>query len=131
MSATPERLDRPMAHRTPHAALDAADRIAEHDQRTAARTAPDTQRAMPDAQSTPARPVRDTQRAMNDEQSTPALRDAQDALAQGQAPGGEPPALVAMIAAAIVRRGRTAVGDALADDVHARVLDAGRARGTA
>src|SRR5699024_5258763 len=102
MSATPERLDRPMAHRTPHAALAAADRIAEHEQR-----------------------------AMSDEQSTPALLDTLDALAQGQAPAAETPALVAMIAAAIVRRVRTAVGDAIADDVHARVLDAGRARGTA
>src|SRR5699024_4000129 len=111
--ATPERLDRPMAHRTPHAALDAADRIDEHEQRTAART------------------VRDKQRAMIDEQNTPALLDTLDALAQGQAPAADTPALVAMIAAAIVRRVRTAVGDALADDVHARVLDAGRARGTA
>src|SRR5699024_6069731 len=113
MSATPERLDRPMAHRTPHAALAAADRIAEHEQRTAART------------------VRDKQRAMIDEQNPPALLDTLDALAQGQAPAAETPALVAMIAAAIVRRVRTAVGDALADDIHARALDAGRARGTA
>src|SRR5699024_12588984 len=73
----------------------------------------------------------DKQRAMIDEQSTRALLDARDALAQGQAPAAETPALVAMIAAAIVRRVRTAVGDAIADDVHARTLDAGRARGTA
>src|SRR5699024_3209049 len=113
MSATPERLEHPMAHRTPHAALAAADRIAEHEQRTAART------------------VRDKQRAMIDEQSTPALLDTLDALAQGQAPAAETPALVAMIAAAIVCRVRTAVCDAIADDAHARVLDASRARGTA
>src|SRR5699024_11491667 len=97
MSATPERLDRPMAHRTPHAALAAADRIAEHEQRTAART------------------VRDKQRAMIDEQSTPALLDTLDALAQGQAPAAETPAPVAMIAAATVRRVRTAQGDAHAE----------------
>src|SRR5699024_5749360 len=113
MSATPERLDRPMAHRTPHAALDAADRIAEHEQRTAART------------------VRDKQRAMIDEQNTPALLDTLDALAQGQAPAAETPALAAMIVASIVRRVRTAVGDAIADDVHARTLDAGRDLGIA
>src|SRR5699024_3364869 len=83
------------ASRPPPAALDAADRIAEHEQRPAART------------------VRDKQRAMIDEQTTPALLGTLDALAQGQAPADATPALVAMIAAAIVRRVRTAVGDAL------------------
>ena len=102
-----------MSHRTPHAALAAADRIADHEQRTAAPTA------------------RDKQRAMIEQQNTPALLDTMDALALGQAPAEATPALVAMIAAAIVRRVRTAAGDALADDVHARVLAAGRDRGTA
>lgn len=102
-----------MSHRTPAAALAAADRIADHEQRYAAPTA------------------RDKQRALIEQQNTPALLDTLDALAQGQAPADATPALVAMIAAAIVRRVRAAVGDALADDVHARVLDAGRARGTA
>ena len=102
-----------MSHRTPHAALAAADRIAAQEQQHTAATA------------------RDKQRAMIDQQNTPALLDTLDALAQGQAPADETPALVAMIAAAIVRRVRTAVGDAIADDVHARALDAGRARGTA
>ena len=106
-----------MAHRTPHAALDAADRIAEQEQRTAAATAAAT--------------VRDKQRAMIDEQNTPALLDTLDALAQGQAPAAETPALSAMIAASIVRRVRTAVGDAIADDVNTRALDAGRDRGIA
>ena len=102
-----------MSHRTPHAALDAADRIAEQEQRTAAAT------------------VRDKQRAMIDEQNTPALLDTLDALAQGQAPAAETPALAAMIAASIVRRVRTAVGDAIADAVNTRALDAGRSRGIA
>ena len=102
-----------MSHRTPHAALDAADRIAEQEQRTAAAT------------------VRDKQRAMIDEQNTPALLDTLDALAQGQAPAAETPALAAMIAASIVRRVRTAVGDAIADDLNTRTLDAGRDRGIA
>ena len=102
-----------MSHRTPAAALAAADRIAEHEQRTTAPT------------------VREKQRAMIEQQNTPALLDTLDALAQGQAPAEATPALVAMIAAAIVRRVRAAVGDPIADDVHARVLAAGRDRGTA
>ena len=102
-----------MSHRTPHAALAAADRIADHEQRMTPRTA------------------RDKQRAMIEQQNTPALLDTMDALARGQAPADVTPELAAMIAAAIVRRVRIAVGDALADDVHARVLAAGRDRGTA
>lgn len=102
-----------MSHRTPHAALAAADRIAAWEQKHNAPTA------------------REKQRAMIDNQNTPALLDTLDALAQGKAPADVTPALVAMIAAAIVRRVRTAVGDAIADDIHARALDAGGARGTA
>src|SRR5699024_2615669 len=102
-----------MGHRTPHAALDAADRIGEQEQRTAYST------------------IRVKQSAMIEEHNNPAILNTLDALAQGQAPAAETPALAAMIAASIVRRVRTAVGDAIADDIHARTLDAGRDLGIA